>query len=349
MGANGNRQQTLRSNTTQPYSVGFLNDTDSDKYNVAVYDELTKISTSTNQMFQAIDDVNKEVDARTKALQALNLQTNAAMDKVWLELGNVKVELGKGITVSDIIMPDGSTLDGTLEGIQTTVNATNGKITTIQGEIVSTNTRIDGVITQVETNSGSISQIIGEITDINGTIQTISGQVTNAQATASQALTVAQTTDGKYTAQWGVKTSVGGLQGGVGFYNNGSTTSFTVNANSIIFTDGSATASTPFQISGGVTQIKSASIIDGSITNAKIADAAITSAKIADATITNAKITGLLSSSNYNGVVGWALNKDNGQLFMGNSDGSGRVYLTGDGLTVMDAAGTVRVLVGRIS
>lgn len=355
MGANGNRQQTLRSNTTQPYSVGFLNDTDSDKYNVAVYDELTKISTSTNQMFKALDDVNKEIDARTKALQALNLQTNAAMDKVWLELGNVKIELGKGITVSDIIGPDGEPLDGVLEGIQTTINATNGKITTIQGEVVAANIRIDGVITQVETINGSVSQIIGEITDINGVIQTIQGQVTNAQATASEALTVGQTAqntaDGNtttYYAQWGVKTTVGSLQGGVGFYNNGSTTSFTVNANQIIFTDGSVTGGTPFQIVGGVTQIKSASIIDGSITNAKIANATIQNAKIADGAITNAKISGTLQSDNYNGVVGWALSKSGG-FQMGNSDGSGRVYLNGNGLTVTDAAGTVRVQVGRVS
>lgn len=348
MGANGNRKQTLRSNATQPYSVGFLNETDSDKYNVAVYDELTKISTSTNQMFQAIDDVNKEVQERTRALQALNLQTNAAMDKVWLELGNVKVELGKGISVSDIIGPDGEKLDGVLEGIQTTINATNGKITTIQGELVSANVRIDGVITQVETVNGTVSQIIGEITDINGTIQTIQGQVSNAQATASQALTVGQTVDGKYNAQWGVKTSVGGLQGGVGFYNNGSTTSFTVNANSIIFTDGGSTASTPFQVSGGITYIKAASIIDGSITNAKIQDGQITNAKIQNGAITNAKISGALQSDNWNGVVGWYIGKDGG-FQMGNADGSGRVFLNGNGLTVTDAAGTVRVQVGRVS
>lgn len=347
MGANGNRKQTLRSNSTQPYSVGFLNETDSDKYNVAVYDELTKISTSTNQMFQAIDDVNKEIENRTKALQALNLQVNSAMDKVWLELGNVKVELGKGITVTDIIGPDGEPLDGILEGIQTTINAANGKITTIQGEVVNANLRIDGVITQVDTVNGQVSQIIGEITDINGTIQTIQGQVSNAQATASEALTVGQTVDGKYNSQWGVKTSVGGLQGGVGFYNNGTTTSFTVNANSIIFTDGNSTGSTPFQVVGGVTQIRSASIMDGSITNAKIQDGQITNAKIQNGAITNAKISGALASDTWNGVVGWYLDKNGGFQF-GNADGSGRVYLNGDGLTVLDAAGTVRVRVGRI-
>lgn len=355
MGANGNRQQTLRSNATQPYSVGFLNDTDSDKYNVAVYDELNKISTATNQMFQAIDDVNKEIDARTKALQALNLQTNAAMDKVWLELGNVKVELGKGISVSDIIGPDGETLDGVLEGIQTTVNATNGKITTIQGELVSANIRIDGVITQVNTVNGTVSQIIGEITDINGTIQTIQGQVKNAQASASEALTVGQTAQSTangitntYYAQWGVKTNVGGLQGGVGFYNNGSYTSFTINANSLIFTDGSQTGGNPFQISGGTTYIKAASILDGSITNAKIVDGQITNAKIQDGAITNAKISGAIQSDNWNGVVGWYIGKDGG-FQMGNGDGSGRVYLNGNGLTVLDGAGTVRVQVGRVA
>ena len=105
---------------------------------------------------------------------------------------------------------------------------------------------------------------------------------------------------------------------------------------------------TTIQVSGEITYIESANMIDGFITSAKIADATIQHAKIANGTITNAKISGALQSDTWNGVVGWYLGKDGG-FQMGNADGSGRVYLNGNGLTVTDAAGTVRVQVGRVS
>lgn len=347
MGANGNRQQTLRSNTTQPYNVGFLNEEGSDKYNVAVYDELNKISVSTNHMFKALDDVNKEIKERTKALDVLNLQVNKSLDKVWFEMGNIKVEIGKSITVNDIIMPDGSTLDGVLEGIQTSINTANGKITTIVGEVTATNVRIDGVITQVDTINGHVSQIIGEINDINGTIQTIQGQVSNAQATASEALTVSRGVNGKYDAQWGVKTNVNGLQGGVGFYNDGTQTSFTVNANSIRFTDGKSPGDYIFYTQNGQTFIKEAVISQATIEWARIKNVQIQSAQIQDGSITNAKIGGGIASDDYNWDTGtgWAINK-NGGFSMGGNNGNSKCTLRSDGLSVYDAAGTLRVKVG---
>lgn len=320
MGANGNRQQTLRSNTTQPYNVGFLNEQDSDKYNVAVYDELNKISVSTTHMFKALDDVNKEINERTKALDVLNLQVNKSLDKVWLEMGNIKVEIGKGITVNDIIMPDGSTLDGTLEGIQTSINTANGKITTIVGEVTATNVRIDGVITQINTINGSVSQIIGEINDINGTIQTIQGQVSNAQATASEALTVGRDVSGKYDAQWGVKTNVNGLQGGVGFYNDGVKTSFTVNANLFQVTNGNETKPM-FYVQDGKTYMDSAYI----------------------RSLTAVDIFG--GSININNK--FRVGSDGVVTIVGDNPNAG-MRITNDRLEVRDSNGNLRVVLGRL-
>lgn len=51
-----------------------------------------------------------------------------------------------------------------------------------------------------------------------------------ASATATEALSTAQGAVNTYNAQWSVKTDVNGLQGGVGFYNDGTKTYFVINA-----------------------------------------------------------------------------------------------------------------------
>lgn len=242
MGANGNRQQTLRSNTVQPYSVGFLNEVNDDKYNVSVYDELNKISVSTNHMFKALDDVNKEITERTKVLDLLNLQTNKSLDKIWAEFGNIKIEMGKGIDISNITGLDGESLGDNLEGILTSIKTVNGRVT----------------------------QVMGEIQKTNETIQIIQGQVENAQATATEALQVSKSVDGKYSAQWGVKTQVGDLIGGVGFYNDGSTTSFTVNANSFKVYTTNGAAQPAFSINGNTIRLGDNVKIQGAVIDGDI-------------------------------------------------------------------------------
>lgn len=109
-------------------------------------------------------------------------------------------------------------------------------IVTIQGDITGINTTIGTMQVDIANNTA----------DITG-LQT---DVTNAGATASEALSVAQGVDDEYTAQWGVKTTVGSLQGGVGFFNNGTTTLFCINAKDFIMTDGSSTV-VPFAVSDG--------------------------------------------------------------------------------------------------
>lgn len=70
--------------------------------------------------------------------------------------------------------------------------------------------------------------------------------------------------DGKYEAQWGVKALVGDLQGGVGFYNDGVTTSFLINANTFAVTGGDSEV-VPFVIKDGKTVMETALIDHASI------------------------------------------------------------------------------------
>lgn len=76
------------------------------------------------------------------------------------------------------------------------------------------------------------------------------------------------------TAQWTVKTQVGSLVGGVGFYNNGSTTQFLVHADTFaVYSPGSS--SLTFAIDNGRVVMSGAYIEDGTITDAKIYSLAV--------------------------------------------------------------------------
>lgn len=161
MGANGNRRQTLRTNIIQPYEAGLLAETDHKDYNAVVGIELDKISTATKHMFQGLDDVRKEVENRTKALDALHLTVNDQFNKVMLEISGVKLQLGQGISVDNVYDENGNPLSGTLEGIQTQINTANANITQALGEITSTNFKFDGEITSIKTDLGVVQQQVG--------------------------------------------------------------------------------------------------------------------------------------------------------------------------------------------
>lgn len=70
-----------------------------------------------------------------------------------------------------------------------------------------------------------------------------------------------------YSAQWGVKTVVADLQGGIGFYNDGTTTYFVVDANTFAVTGGGTPGSDdlPFIVKNGVVAIRDAAIDHASI------------------------------------------------------------------------------------
>jgi hypothetical protein len=76
------------------------------------------------------------------------------------------------------------------------------------------------------------------------------------------------------SAQWSVKSTVGGLTGGIGLYNDGGTVRFAVNAQrfQMMSTDVGGNVIYPFVVDAGVTYINTAVIKDASISRAKIGE-----------------------------------------------------------------------------
>jgi len=130
-------------------------------------------------------------------------------------------------------------------------------------------------------NSANASSISSLSTTVNGHTSSISSHSSSING---------------LNAQYTVKIDNNGKVAGFGLSSEtsaaGTTSYFQVNADrfAVINSGTPSTNNVPFIISGGVTYIKAAAILDASITNAKIADASITNAKIANAAITAAKI-----------------------------------------------------------
>lgn len=85
-------------------------------------------------------------------------------------------------------------------------------------------------LTAAEKADATAIQNAKDIVTINDDLTGITEDVSDANASASEALSVAQGVDDEYSAQWGIQTDVNDLKGGVGFYNDGTTTYFVIAA-----------------------------------------------------------------------------------------------------------------------
>lgn len=321
MGAGGFRKNTGRNNTTLPYNVGFLNNVqDTETYNVAVYDELQKVSTATNQMFQAIDEIHDEIDVRIKALNAMNLQFDELENRITTEIetaiADIITQMGN-LSTEDIW--DNSTvpptkLDGTVAGIKTSIEGNEVKIQTVQGIVNEQGEEIALVQTELSNINSSLSQYM-KLTD--------------------------------YEATWGVNSIVNGKYAGVKLTNNGVNSQFQVTANKFIVGNGTA-GSTPFVFENGRAKMEFADIKNVNITTAMIANARIQWAQIDDVNITNAQIqslsagkitAGSMSGSNWRLTVG-------GDFQLGAGSGSNRLWMNGSRIDFYDASGVLRIRIG---
>lgn len=320
MGAGGFRKNTGRNNTTLPYNVGFLNNVqDTETYNVAVYDELQKVSTATNQMFQAIDEIHEEIDVRIKALNAMNLQFDELENRITTEIetaiADIITQMGN-LSTEDIW--DNSTnpptkLNGTVAGIKTSIEGNDVKIQTVQGIVNEQGEEIALVQTELSNINSSLSQYM-KLTD--------------------------------YEATWGVNSNVNGRYAGVKLTNNGTNSAFQVTAQKFIVGDGSS-GNTPFVFEDGRAKMEFADIKNVNITTAMIANARIQFAQIDNvwiqdgqiANLTANKITaGSMSGSNWRLTVG-------GDFVMGGTGGA-QLWMNGNRIDFYDGSGALRIRIG---
>lgn len=320
MGAGGFRKNTGRNNTTLPYNVGFLNNVqDTETYNVAVYDELQKVSTATNQMFQAIDEIHEEIDVRIKALNAMNLQFDELENRITTEIetaiADIQIQMGN-LSTEDIwdnsVQPPVK-LESSMAGFKTSIEGNEVKIQSVEG-------------------------IVNQQGEEIGLVQT---EISNINSSLSSYMKLSD-----YEATWGINSNVNGRYAGVKLTNNGTNSQFQVTADKFVVGDGNS-GNTPFVFEGGRAKIEFADIKNVNITTAQIANARIQFAQIdnvwiADGQIANLtanKITaGSMSGSNWRLTVG-------GDFVMGGTGGA-QLWMNGNRIDFYDGSGALRIRIG---
>lgn len=336
MGAGGVTRQTGRNNTVMPYNVGFLNEaTDTDKYNVAVYDELHKVSAASTHMFQALDDIHKEIDVRIAALDAMNLKYDALNNRITTQIATAIAQIQQQIgnlsldDINDLTDPNNpiklsgtiSNINTTISGVKTTVSGVDAKVTTVEG---------------IANNNGS-------------EIAVIQNNMKNKTGDMAQYMQLSE-----FDAVWGVNSHVNGRTAGVALVNNGTFSYFRVAADKFQVVDPSgATGSMPFTVENGKAKMDWADIKNANITTAQIANARINFANIDNVSISSGQIqnlttdklvvTGTLSKSGPQGT--WAFNDQGGFAVTGADDGR-RVELDANGLRVYQG-NALRIVVGK--
>ncbi|MGR3969301.1 phage tail tip fiber protein [Shewanella sp. 1180_01] len=171
-------------------------------------------------------------------------------------------------------------------------------------------------------------------------INTVQATANNASAAVQQTSTALAELDGKLQAMYSVKVGVtadgkyygAGMAIGVENTPEGmqSQVLFTADRFAIVNQiTGTSTITTPFVVQGGQVFINSAVIGDG--------------------TITNAKIGSYIQSTNYvANSIGWKLDKNGLFEINGYQAGQGRMRITNERIDVYDAAGTLKIRLGKL-
>ncbi|MFQ2434095.1 phage tail tip protein [Aeromonas caviae] len=215
----------------------------------AVTDLNTKL---TGQITTVDGKVNAEVTNRTAAVAAVNQSITTLDSKL---SGQITTANGK---IDTEIADRKTAVTGVNNSLAALDTKLSGQITTEKNRITTEITDRKAAITTEQNARASLE------TTLNTSINGVKSSVTSLSSTVSGI-------DGKYNAQWGVKTAVGSLTGGVGFFNDGAKTSFLIDADVFALISRSATGSvlrsSPFKVVNGKAYLADAYIDSAVIGN----------------------------------------------------------------------------------
>ncbi|MBO9492225.1 DUF1983 domain-containing protein [Endozoicomonas sp. G2_1] len=177
------------------------------------------------------------IDAK---IDAYNLALTSPSGALATSINNIRVNFNS----------NSSTIQEFAEAVASADRTINSSIRTLNSTLSDTSSALQTFQqTQTEENrarSTEITNLSSVVGDYGANLQTLTQTVA--------------TNEGEYNAQWGIKTNVNDLRGGVGFYNDGTATSFLVDSQAFAVTGGNGSPVFPFVIKDGKTVIKEALI-----------------------------------------------------------------------------------------
>ncbi|BCR31330.1 hypothetical protein KAM376D_25070 [Aeromonas caviae] len=218
---------------------------------------ITTLDTKLSGQITTVDGkVSAEVTNLTAAIAAVNQSITALDSKLSGQITTANGKIDTEIADRKIAQ---ATTDGSITALDTKLS---GQITTEKNRITTEITDRKAAITTEQNARASLE------TTLNTSINGVKSSVTSLSSTVSGI-------DGKYNAQWGVKTAVDSLTGGVGFFNDGSKTSFLIDADVFALISRSATGSvlrsSPFKVVNGKAYLADA-YIDSAVIGNLVAD-----------------------------------------------------------------------------
>lgn len=214
---------------------------------------VTDLSTKLSGQITTVDGkVNAEVANRTAAVAAANQSITTLESKL---SGQITTANGK--------------IDTEIADRKTAITSLNSSLTAMEtklsGQITTEKSRITTEITDRKAAIATEQKARASLeTTLNTSINGVKSSVTSLSSTVSGI-------DGKYNAQWGVKTAVGSLTGGIGFFNDGAKTSLLIDADVLALisrsSTGSVLRSSPFKVVNGKAYLADAYIDSAVIGN----------------------------------------------------------------------------------
>ncbi|WP_425888194.1 hypothetical protein [Aeromonas caviae] len=218
---------------------------------------ITTLDTKLSGQIATVDGkVSAEVTNRTAAVAAVNQSITTLDSKL---SGQITTANGK---IDTEIADRKTAVTGVNNSLAALDTKLSGQITTEKNRITTEITDRKAAITTEQNARASLE------TTLNTSINGVKSSVTSLSSTVSGI-------DGKYNAQWGVKTAVDSLTGGVGFFNDGSKTSFLIDADVFALisrsSTGSVLRSSPFKVVNGKAYLADA-YIDSAVIGNLVAD-----------------------------------------------------------------------------
>ncbi len=235
----------------------------------------TAISNTNASMASLETSLLSELETTKNSLQAQIDSNETAITNANSAIASAKTELRSEFSAADQTISDDldeakSLLQSQINSNASAISSANSSIASLEDTLTaSINSAKSSLQSQITTNKNAIANTNSSVANIVNKLNASAG---SSYASIQEAMQTAVNAEGVYSAQWGVKTSVNGLQGGVGFYNNGSKTQFLVNADTFAVTNKHTDGKTDivksmFSVVDGVSYINSAFIDDAYIEN----------------------------------------------------------------------------------
>ena len=233
-----------------------------------------KVTTEIADRKTAITSVNESI-------AAIDTKLSGAVDGV---SGKLNAEIAErkaaDVTLTNSVTAVETRLSGSIDSLDkkvaTEISDRKSAITSVNSALTSLESSLKSLIS---TEAGKIAT---EISDRKAAIATeqkaradlqtsLTSSINGVSASVSTLSSTVAGIDGKYNSQWGVKTKVGDLQGGIGFFNDGKETSFLIEADALALISrnaaGTVLRTSPFKVVNGKAFLSDAYIDNAVIEN----------------------------------------------------------------------------------